>query len=122
MVIELRAALGDTQEKFAARLRTALSTVARYETSRPPTGGMLMRLAAIAERNAIGRKVDDAKVFTDLATTFKRLYLDEVFQEMGVDHNMLVQFPDGEMYVLAKFKNVAIGNAILRALAKGEEG
>jgi transcriptional regulator with XRE-family HTH domain len=111
MVIELRTSLGDTQEEFAARLRTALSTVARYETSRPPAGAMLLRLAAVAEQNAIGHKADDAKAkaLINLATTFKALYFDEVARDLGVkDTNKAFQirmtFPDGSTISLTKEK------------------
>ncbi len=44
----LRKGLGDTQQQFALRLRTALRTVARYETTRPPSGKTLAQLIAIA--------------------------------------------------------------------------
>jgi transcriptional regulator with XRE-family HTH domain len=120
-VIELRTSLGDTQQQFAERLHTALSTVARYETSRPPAGGMLLRLAVIAEQRAIGRQADDAKVLIELATGFQRLYLEEVFGTIGVNHNLLRTFPDGETYVFAKFKSDATRKAIAQALAKAKQ-
>ena len=52
-VIDLRTALGKTQQEFAAYLKTALSTIARYETNRPPSGAILASLAATAQE--IGR-------------------------------------------------------------------
>lgn len=47
-LINLRKALGETQQQFAARLGTAITTVARYETSHPPSGAVLQKLALIA--------------------------------------------------------------------------
>jgi len=52
-MIKLRAALGDSQQQFANRLQTAVTTVARYETSRPPSGTALADLARLA--SDIGR-------------------------------------------------------------------
>jgi transcriptional regulator with XRE-family HTH domain len=48
-VIELRAALGETQQQFAMRLGSSMGSVARYETNRDPTARVLARmyLAAI---------------------------------------------------------------------------
>ena len=40
-VRQLRKGLGETQEKFAHRLGTAVRTIARYEGERPPTGLVL---------------------------------------------------------------------------------
>jgi transcriptional regulator with XRE-family HTH domain len=53
-VVELRKALGDSQQQFAGRLRIAMTTIARYETSRPPKGKALATMARVAEE--IGRK------------------------------------------------------------------
>jgi len=47
-LIELRKLLGETQQQFASRLGTAITTIARYETSRPPRGRVLARLEQIA--------------------------------------------------------------------------
>jgi len=37
-VRKLRTALGESQQAFAYRMKTAIRTVARYETSAPPKG------------------------------------------------------------------------------------
>jgi transcriptional regulator with XRE-family HTH domain len=47
-LIELRKLLGETQQQFANRLGTAITTIARYETTRPPRGRVLVRLEQIA--------------------------------------------------------------------------
>jgi transcriptional regulator with XRE-family HTH domain len=47
-VIELRKALGETQQEFAARLDTAITTIARYETSRTPSGEVLVQFMTLA--------------------------------------------------------------------------
>jgi transcriptional regulator with XRE-family HTH domain len=45
---ELRLRLGDTQQRFANRLNLAISTVVRYESTRPPKGKALAELYKIA--------------------------------------------------------------------------
>jgi transcriptional regulator with XRE-family HTH domain len=47
-VAQLRSALGDTQQQFAARLGTAITTIARYETIRPPQGAALAQFINLA--------------------------------------------------------------------------
>jgi transcriptional regulator with XRE-family HTH domain len=56
----LRLALGDTQHRFANRMKTAIRTIARWETIRPPSGGTLIQLAKVA--GTAGR-VDLVEVF-----------------------------------------------------------
>lgn len=63
-VKELRKALGDTQQQFAARLKLAISTVVRYELSREPKGAMLIQFHNLAVEQ--GRQ-DLAQVFWDAA-------------------------------------------------------
>jgi len=46
----LRQALGDTQQSFAHRLGLAISTVVRYELTRPPSGAALLTFANLAEQ------------------------------------------------------------------------
>ena len=50
-VVDLRTFLGDSQQAFSNRLGVALNTVARHETSRPPSGEMLFKLAQLAAKN-----------------------------------------------------------------------
>ena len=52
-VRELREALGETQEQFAARLKASVRSVARYETTRPPSGVALAKLIAIARSEGL---------------------------------------------------------------------
>jgi transcriptional regulator with XRE-family HTH domain len=48
-VRKLRLALGDTQQSFASRLGLAISTVVRYELTRPPKGKALAQFAELAK-------------------------------------------------------------------------
>ena len=44
----LRVALGESQQAFAYRMKTAIRTIARYETNRPPKGLMLAAFLNVA--------------------------------------------------------------------------
>lgn len=57
-LIQLRALLGETQQRFANRLGTAVTTIARYETSRPPKGKVLAQLEQIARKEGKGECAD----------------------------------------------------------------
>ena len=77
-VIALRAALGKTQQRFSEIARNTLGTVAAWETSRPPKGDALLKLAAIAWENNQGA----------LSQEFEVLYLDEIVPRLrmkGID-------------------------------------
>lgn len=50
-VRSLRSRLGDTQQRFANRMGMAISTVVRYELSRPPRGRVLRDLENLAVNN-----------------------------------------------------------------------
>ena len=50
-VIDLRKALGVTQQRLATMMGKSLVTVARWESSRPPTGASLYELLLFAERH-----------------------------------------------------------------------
>ena len=52
-VRRLRVDLGDTQQQFANRLGLAISTVVRYEISRPPHGKALAQLERLAMENGL---------------------------------------------------------------------
>lgn len=52
-VRELREALGDTQQQFAHRLGLAISTVVRYELTRPPKGKALVQLQEVAKQHGL---------------------------------------------------------------------
>jgi transcriptional regulator with XRE-family HTH domain len=47
-VRDLRTALGESQQAFAYRMKTAIRTVARYETVRPPKGKWLAEFYGMA--------------------------------------------------------------------------
>ena len=51
----LRIALSMTQQEFAVKMEWSISTVVRYETSRPPRGHALVEL----ERVAVNNNFDD---------------------------------------------------------------
>ncbi len=52
-VKQLRLALGDTQQQFAARTGLAISTVVRYELSRPPRGEALLPFRKLAQEHGL---------------------------------------------------------------------
>ena len=45
----LRTALGESQQAFAYRMQTAIRTIARYESSRPPKGKALAEFSRMAD-------------------------------------------------------------------------
>jgi transcriptional regulator with XRE-family HTH domain len=59
-VRRLRRALGETQQQFAARTGLAISTVVRYELSRPPRGEAIRQFKDLAAQNGLN----------DIAATF----------------------------------------------------
>ena len=61
-IIKLRATLGESQQQFANRLGSAVTTIARYETSRPPRGKALAQLADLARSTG---QLELARVFSD---------------------------------------------------------
>jgi|HubBroStandDraft_6_1064221.scaffolds.fasta_scaffold701286_2 hypothetical protein len=74
-LISLRKAMGKTQQTFAVEvLKTAIGTVARYETSDPPRGDVLLRLGEIAASHG----------FKELRDKFQLLYLEGVQKSLGV--------------------------------------
>jgi transcriptional regulator with XRE-family HTH domain len=66
-VRRLRLALDDTQQQFATRLHLAISTVVRYELSRPPRGKALVQLDRLAMEHG----------FDDCALIFRNALLNE---------------------------------------------
>jgi transcriptional regulator with XRE-family HTH domain len=62
-VIDLRRALGLSQQKLATLMGKSIVTVARWESSRPPTGVSLYELLLFAERR--GQR-EIARVFADV--------------------------------------------------------
>jgi transcriptional regulator with XRE-family HTH domain len=79
-VCELRARLGSSQQSFSNRLGVALNTIARYETSREPSGEALLKLGNVAALN----------LHWDLSSLFYSHYLDEVLKDL---HLPVVQIP-----------------------------
>ena len=75
-LIALRKAMGKTQQTFAVEvLKSAIGTVARYETSDPPQGDLLVRLWEIAEQHKLFHHRD----------VFRKLYFAEVKRKLGFD-------------------------------------
>ena len=71
-VRKLRNALSETQQQFATRLNLAISTVVRYELSRPPRGETLVQLMKIADEHG----------FRDLAEVFQSALSKEIGYEI----------------------------------------
>jgi transcriptional regulator with XRE-family HTH domain len=86
-VRELRTALGETQQEFAFRVKTAIRTIARWETVQPPRGDTLKGLAYLAEKS--GR--------LDLATVFDKARVAELAADPFTDHGKMTvnRCPDG---------------------------
>ena len=59
---QLREALGETQQSLAYRLNTAIRTIARWETTQPPSGKTLVQLEALARKAG---KAEIADVFRE---------------------------------------------------------
>ena len=77
-LVQLRKALKKTQQTFAVEvLHCAIGTVARYETSLPPEGVVLVQLADIAFQHGL----------TDIGNVFLMAFFDEV-------KSRLAKFPD----------------------------
>ena len=67
-----------TQTRFAVEaVKVAISTIARWETSDPPHGETLLKLAAIAREKATALSKSDAGPFWRLEGLFQSLYADE---------------------------------------------
>lgn len=64
-VRELRVALGESQQTFAYRMKTAIRTIARYETIRPPKGKALSEFFRLATETG---NQELATVFSDALT------------------------------------------------------
>ena len=71
---EVRLAVGETQQQFAARMQAAIRTIARYETVRPPASRALIKYRIVAE-HAAGRP--------DLAKLFENAYEGEIGRGPG---------------------------------------
>lgn len=93
-VRELRKSLGDTQQQFANRLNLAISTVVRYELSRPPKGMMLGMFERLAAKN--GRQ--------DLAQVFQHALVAEV--EAYQPGRMAFWAPEGQEAEVMAFTNI----------------
>jgi hypothetical protein len=73
-LIALRLAIGKTQAAFAVEvLKTAVTTIARYETSHRPPGDVLLRLADIANEHGLA----------DLQSKFQLFYLEDAMKNLG---------------------------------------
>jgi hypothetical protein len=76
LVIELRRVLDKTQQAFAVEfMKTAITTIARWETSHPPRGKALIRLAEIADQSG----------FPLLGEEFEVLYADDMVPNLRSD-------------------------------------
>lgn len=73
-LIALRLAMGKTQAAFAVEvLKTAVTTIARYETSHRPPGDVLLRLADIAKEHGLA----------ELQSKFQLFYLEDAMKNLG---------------------------------------
>jgi transcriptional regulator with XRE-family HTH domain len=100
-VISLRKALGDTQQQFAQRIKTSITTIARWETNRPPSGHVLRVLSRFAH---------DAGL-KEFAEIFGKAYVDESGSERPEDELLRAA-----LYTLAENRGKAWLIAELRSL------
>jgi transcriptional regulator with XRE-family HTH domain len=92
-LIELREALGMSQQDFAVtELKSALNTVGRYETTNPPRGDTLLRLAEIAERRSLPK----------IAARFRRLHSDQLLSDTGLKNALSIDPQTGKGWLLLK--------------------
>lgn len=109
-LIQLRQALGENQQQFANRTQIAMTTIARYETSRRPTGKALAQFARVAEQ--AGRH--------DLATVFETA----LTRELGTDSPVLSQTEQALTAALVDSYRAAPRDVIaaVEMLGKGAKG
>jgi hypothetical protein len=126
-LITLRTAMELTQQRFAVEvLKCAIGTVSRYESFGAPKGNVLLDLRAIAKKEALEagaeaeKEKDEENVdrliakkdkLDQVADTFQRLWLEEVYALLGDDaksmliagagKGMLVAFPGNPVGVRA---------------------
>ena len=83
-LIALRQAMKMTQAQFAVLvLDSAITTVGRYETTHPPQGDLLLRLAKIAEQEAQKeRSPAEQEIFIHLKDRFKELYVQDLLEKL----------------------------------------
>lgn len=91
VVRKLRLALRDTQQAFAQRLRLAISTVVRYESTRPPSGRALVQLEQLAREHG----------FANFATIFRQALLEELGETPPKLKPVIQVNPDEEEHVMA---------------------
>ena len=110
--LALRTALGMTQQQFAVEIvKTAIGTVAVWETGRPPKGDVLLRLADVAWEH--GQWL--------LAEEFSKLFLEEVMPRLRRTMVRHVFADSTSGYVLCRFDNAkaaAEGAVFLRRSAR----
>jgi len=92
-VRKLRECLGQTQQEFAHSLGVAITTVARWETTRPPKGKILAELERLATENHQSELVhvfDDA-LMADLGVFAHKIRRGVVHAETLVINDLLEQ-------------------------------
>jgi transcriptional regulator with XRE-family HTH domain len=82
-VLNLRTTLGQTQQSFATDIKTALTTVSRWEGRLPPHGETLLRLRDVAEKAARRRNVPKPEVerLIQIRDVFHELYWRELLSD-----------------------------------------
>jgi transcriptional regulator with XRE-family HTH domain len=95
-LIALRKAMGKTQQTFAVEvLKTAIGTIARYESSDPPRGDVLLRLRDIAREQGLIGAADE----------FQRIWLQEVHKALGPDVRTILIAEDGGGLMVASLEH-----------------
>ena len=94
-LLDLREALDKTQPELAAMMELSRSRVALWETSDPPRGETLLRLAQIAKQSAIGKHGPTlGKRLGEIESKFFGLYMEEI---MANTPGQLTLIPETEI-------------------------
>jgi hypothetical protein len=98
-LIDLRVKMGKTQAGFAVEvLKTAVTTIARYETSHRPPGEVLLRLSEIA-----------GEYDAELSSKFRIFYLEDVLKAVG---NQVTWVPKTESEPVRGFVTASLSGEI----------
>lgn len=120
-VLDLREALEKTQPELAMMVGASRTSVARWETSHPPRGETLLRLAKFAKQQAIGKHgptVGESLGKVEIA--FMSLYFDEILENVGGE--ILADPRTGKGYLLTKLENSEQVSAAMKFLLSKSKG
>src|ERR1035437_96317 len=115
-VARLRQSFGESQQEFANRTGLAITTVARYETSRPPQGESLDLFCALARQQGL----------TEVAETFRNALIAQTgvtgkFTQLGALASYTIPGAHADLAVLLNHLEYGGGTAeekIIEAISR----